>query len=96
MQVIATKTGSELKLTKREKSLLEDCKAFAELLGKHGDDSMQEDAAKAVGAINRIQLAFADDAADEYEADLPKDAGYEPEEPASDPKAKRKRDTTAA
>jgi hypothetical protein len=58
MQVLATKTGSELKLTKREKALLEDCKAFVELLGKHGDKGMAESAAKVVLGIGNLQFAI--------------------------------------
>lgn len=58
MQVLATKTGSELKLTKREKALLEDCKAFVELLGKHGDKSMAENAVKVVLGIGNLQFAI--------------------------------------
>lgn len=58
MQVLATKTGSELRLTKRERALLDDCKAFVELLGKHGDQGMAQTAAKVVLGLGDLQYAL--------------------------------------
>lgn len=61
MQVLATKTGSELRLTKRERTLLDDCKAFVELLGKHGDQGMAQTAARVVLGLGDLQYQLAPD-----------------------------------
>lgn len=65
MQIVATKKGTEFKLTKREKALMEDCKAFVEMLGQHGTKHMAETAAKVVLGLGDLQYAVNPDVEDD-------------------------------
>lgn len=72
---VNTNTG-EVKPTVTELRQLEKSRKFLIQLAKHADDALQEDAAKAVGAINKIQLVI-----DKIEAEAA------PEPPADDVEA---------
>lgn len=56
MQILASKTGERVKLTKTEKKLLDDCREFCKLLGKHGSDRTQTHAGGVVAALGLLQF----------------------------------------
>ena len=56
---INTNTDS-IELTAVESRAIEKCRGILQQIGKHGTDSMQEQAAKAVVAINLLQRELAD------------------------------------